>query len=334
MKKLRNFLIAIFIFVIAIIIFFIFHVPDSAEARVKELEKSIEFYEDVEAKSRFIEYMDKYKDEEKLEIFENLSFTLLKDNRVWLVEAMNQVLPSWVESESFNAKYLLTELKLEEKRNMRLIKNLDVVKIKKKINSFDELVNEVYKQGKDNWQVEAGNFYVVDNSLEISVKYQNQNYSLEKIKLTLFEIQDAYIFDLEYADSVLTIVPSIEKYEDNGAFELEEKLKFYELERFRKYFEKNYLVQTNTCLFSLSDSVMNKPADEKNNNIIYLNLLYNKSDIRTLVDIAELRYVASMKLDFINELIGNDEQKKAKTKKQSKDLIIQKQILVNLFKDI
>ncbi len=205
MRKLRNFFIIFFVLVIACIIFFIFHVPDSAEARVKELSKTIEFHEAVEAQSRFIAFMKKYNDAEKLAIFENLSFTLLKDNRVWLVEAMNQVLPSWVDSESFNAKYLLTELKLEEKRNMRVIKNLDVVKKNIKLNTVEDLVDELYEQGKQNWQVEAGDFYVVDNSLQASVKYQLGKYNLEKFKITLFEIQNAYIFEVEYAKNLKTM---------------------------------------------------------------------------------------------------------------------------------
>ncbi len=334
MKKLRNFLIIFFLIIIALTIFFIFHVPDSAEARVKQLSKSIEFYEDVEAQSRFIDFMNKYDDAEKLDIFENLSFTVLKDNRVWLVEAMNTVLPSWVDSESFNAKYLLTELKLEEKRNMRVIKNLDVLKEKMVLNTIDDLVNEIYQKGKANWQVETGDFYVVDNSLEATVKYQNGKYHLEKFKITVFEIQNAYIFEVEYDGKMLTITPSADKIEDNGAFELSEKIGFYELARLKKYVEKKYNVKSNTCYFILSDKLLDKPKDENNTTIDYLDILYNRNQIENLTDISELRYVGSMKLDFINEITEEENQNLSTAKKQATMQNIQKQILVNLFKDI
>ncbi len=333
MRKLRNFVIIFFVFIIAFTIFFIFHVPDSAEARVKKLSKSIEFYEDVEAQSKFIDFMNKYNDAEKLDIFENLSFTVLKDNRVWLVETMNTVLPSWVDSDSFNAKYLLTELKLEEKRNMRVIKNIDVVKEKITLQTIDELLNELYKQGKVHWQVEAGDFYVVDNSLEASIKYQNGKYNLEKFKITLFEIQNAYLFEVEYANDILTITPSLEKIEDNGAFELAEKIKFYELARFKNYFEKNYSINTNTCFFTLSDTLLDKPK-ETTDAINYLDILYNRSQIDALIDISELRYVGSIKLDFMNEELVEDVQNIGIVNTPPVNQIIQKQILVNLFKDI
>ncbi len=86
-------------------------------------------------------------------------------------------------------------------------------------------------------------------------------------------------------------------------------------------------------MFTLSDKLLDKPQ-QVNPAIAYLNLLYNKSQISSLVDISELRYVGSMKLDFTNELLEEEPETSLNQNKTKKEQIIQKQILVNLFKDI
>ncbi len=336
MKKIRNTVVILFILIFALLIFFIFHVPDSTESRVNKLADEIALYEAIEAENRFINFMLQYENKEKLEIFENLPVSLIKDNRAWLVPAMNKTLHTWVDSTSFNARYLLTELKLEEKRNMRLIKNLNVVTSTKNLHSLPEIAAEIYQLGKEHWAIEEGDFYVLDDSLHAQIKYVEAAYNIEDFKVRLFEIQNSYVFDVEYKDGKMLITPSLEQFEDNGAYELAEKLGFYELERFKLYFEKKYSIQADGVQFKLSDKLLNKPVENKEKkikqqkNIEYIDVLYNREKIKKLENINDLRYVGSL---AINYSLEKEPKKNKKTTDDNKEEFLN-QFMINLFKDM
>lgn len=322
MKKIKNYLLVAFILLFGLGAFFVFHVPDSVEARVNKLTEEISLNEKTEASAVFKKFMEQYEDKEKMAIFENLPFAVLKDNRDWLVATMNEMIPYWVESESFNAKYLLTELKLEEKRDKRVIKNLDRKKNRGKIVSFRDLIDKVYQNGKEHWNIEAGDFYVIDNSLSATIRQVDKKLEIESFKIQLFEIQNAYIFDVNYFDTTLTIRPSLKKFEDNGAYEFSEKLSFYELPRLKKYCSKLLGVESDHCVYILSDKLFGQPGSasgEGGND--YLNLKYNRREIELLQEIqelGELRYTGSLQIVFYDAMGEN----------------VLKQVFVNLFKDM
>lgn len=319
MRKVKNSLIIVLIVLAGLSVYFVFHVPDSPEARVKTLSSEISKYESVEAEEVFKEFMEKYNDVEKLEIFENLPFAMVKDNRGWLVGAMNETLPSWVASDSFNAKYLLTELKLEEKRDMRLIKNLGVVKKEVQISSLKQLSDEVYRIVKENWDIKVGDLYFVDDSLNVGVSIKNGAFVLEKMNGKLFEIQDAYIFEVSYAKSTLSVKPSLLKFEDNGAFELAEKMNFFELERFRDYFAKKGELDAKNCRFELSDRYLGAETDaglQKSSD--YFRIIYNKKELKELEDPGKFTYIGTVKMAFYDEKGEN----------------LLKEFVLDLFKDL
>ncbi|MDO4772533.1 MAG: hypothetical protein Q4A72_03115 [Bacillota bacterium] len=319
MRRIKNYLIIALILLAGLSVYFVFHVPDSPEARVKTLSSEISKYESVEAEEVFKEFMEKYSDAEKLEIFENLPFSMLKDNRRWLVGAMNETLPTWIGSESFNAKYLLTELKLEEKRDMRLIKNLGVVKKEVQISSLEQLSDEVYRIAKENWDIKVGDLYVVDDSLSATLGIQNGAFAIEKLNGKLFEIQDAYTFDVSYVKSTLSVKPSLQKFEDNGAFELAEKMSFFELERFRDHFAKKGEFDAKNCLFELSDRSLAAETDaglQKNPD--HFKIIYNRMELKELEDPAKFTYIGTVKMAYYDE----------------KGETLLKEFVLDLFKDL
>ncbi len=325
MNKLKNIIIIVLVIVFALVIFFVFHVPDSPESRVKEISKIIEIYELEEAKDKVEEYFNQYSDEEKLEIFANLPFEVLKENRQWLVVMMNKSLPAWKEDDCFNARYLLTEFELEEKRNMRVIKNLDTFEIEQNYSDISILLKDIYKFSKDKWELRKESFYVVDNSLNVIMNYENDLLVLDEFEIKVFDIINSYIFNITYKDNILKIVPSVDKFEDNGAFELSEKINFYEIDRFLEYIKSFYDINTSTIKIVFSDKLIDAPISvDEGNERVYLNILYNKSQIYELVDISDLRYIGSIRIVF--------EAKKPDTKSKEEPQNIE--FMLNLFKDM
>ncbi len=335
MKKIKNILIILLILSILIIIFFVFHVPDSTESRVKEISKIIEIYDDEEARAKVDEYFNKYSDEEKLEIFANLPFDVLKDNRTWLVSLMNKSLPSWKDDDCFNALYLLTEFELEERRNMHLIKNLDIFEIEKTYYDTNSLIDDIYVFAKEKWDVGSGDFYVLDNTLLVNMAYDGENFVLENFKVEVFEIQNSYKFDISYDGNKLQIKPYLDKFEDNGAFELSEKLEFYEIDRFVDFIDEYNTINSEKYSCVLSDKMIDKPINnsEKEKNAQYLNIIYNRKNIYNLVDISDFRYIGSIRLNFAesdeNELKNTDKSKIIKKNKPNAN-----DFILNLFKEM
>ncbi len=337
MKMTRNKLLLILVLFLALIVFFIFHVPDSVESRVNELSKIIELNESSEAKGKFEDFMSKYNDEDKLAIFENIPFALMKDNRTWMVESMNESLPSWEDSESFNAKYLLTELKLEERRNMRVIKNIDEIKIKKSFNSINSIVDTIYVLGEENWDVKKGGFYVVNEGINLKLFYEKNGLDVKSFDFKIFDIENSYIFDVKYENSLLTISPTLDQYEDDGAYELGEKIKFYEVERFKEYFSEKYSLAPTVLSIEFSDDIFKKPEDASDDKAEYMKILFNRSEIKELDSVRNLTYVGSMRIEFMKEVTSqkeNDKEEKKEDAQQKRELVSEKSLYINLFKDM
>ncbi len=332
-KKIIIMASAVFVFLIA---FLFYNLPDSPESRVEKVAKLIELYEPAEAKTKITEYISNYNEKERLDIFSRLPFKVVKDNREWLVDLMNSTLPSWKQANCFNARYLLTEAELKEKQNMRVIKNLLPYQKEIVFNDLISFVKEIYSISKSTWKIDNENFYVVDNSLKAFINVDENGMKIEKFSIRLFDIQDSYLFDLEYDKDTLNITPSTDKFKDNGAFEFSEKLDFYEIERIVEYLKEAHDFDYFKYTVDISDSLINEPSNNKAS-VRYFNIIYNRSNVDILDNISNGRYVGSMiiKNKTIRKVSNEEKTDDGKSKEVVvKEIPVGGEVYINLFKKI
>lgn len=341
MKRIKIFGIIIACTLVFFIVFFFFNVPEgSVEGRVSRVSEIFKYHENQDSVRLFKEYFEKYSKKERLEIFENMSFQVIKDNRIWLTKYLDGDLPEWRNLDCFNTTYLMTEVELDEKRNMRVIKNMKPATLKAAYSSYDEIISDVYSLAFKSWGVGKGDFYVVDGSLDAKLSFVDGKSTLNYLNIKVFSIETAYVFSLRYADSNLQLVPLDEKFDDNGAFELGEKLKFYECDRIFKYLKSTLKLMANNYTCILKDKYIDSKKTDSTaplaNEVI--DLLYNRDFISRLDEKTSQKYVGSIVFEKASANEDAPSEDKEKQDEENKNLAVPNKLdsqvysKVNLFK--
>ncbi len=333
MNITRNKIIVTILVILIIVLGFSFHTPStSLEGRINTVSEIFTRPDIVDVKRELKSYLDDLSSFQRLELFENLSFSLIKKHRSWLPGFLDEEISGWREKECFNTTYLMTEVALEEKRNMKVIKNMEPVQLKMKYQNLDDILDDVYALTEKSWSVKDGDFYVIDDTLKVKLRKSGGKSTLENFEIAVFVIDSGYKFEIEYRDETLVIMPLDEKVIDNGAYELREKIAYYEDDRIATYLMNKYGFSYTDYTLEYFDTYLNPTSDSSNKDSIsskYLDILYNRDYISILEDLGQNKYVASIRYTFDNVVIIAESSSEEKQKENVEKKMIYS---INLFK--
>lgn len=336
MREQKNKIFALIIILIFIITVFVIHTPEeSVEGRINSIVEIFSFKEETDIKREFSNFLKPLSSKEKTIIFENLPFEIIKDNREWLINFLDEKIPEWKKIDCFNTTYLMTEVDLVEKQNMKVIKNLKTMDLKAEYKDFEKVLSDVYLVSEKNWKIKKGDFYVVDETFKGNITVVNGVSKIISFEIQLFLIDTGYKFDVFYKDGNLTIKPVDEKYNDNGAYEFSEKLNFYEYKRILEYINKNTAFKHKNVKVEFSDFYVNDNLEDgRKENISknYLDLLYNKKYISILKELGKNKYVGTLKYIPLSDVHVEDEIEIKEKNKQKFNADQNSSLIVNLFK--
>lgn len=263
LKTLKIMLIFVLIMVFLGIVFSIFYVPSkSLEGRVRKVESVFNLDGTQNKLTQVKLVLEKIPQSKRLEIFENLSFETIKENSSWIIKVLDTDIPLWHTSNCFNTRYLLSEVKLKKERNKKISKNFSKITRKGNISDFDELLKVIENLAFTRLKIKKNSFYLIDGSLSSNLEIREEKQSIRYFKAMTFEIESFYMFEIEFKDNELTISPIDEKYEDDGSFSLQERLRFFDLNSLKKYLKKTEKLKFSNAKISLSDKIIDKNSNE------------------------------------------------------------------------
>ncbi|PID82898.1 MAG: hypothetical protein CSB15_00920 [Clostridiales bacterium] len=260
MKKKRIILILILVFVI----FNIFYIPkNTVEYKVKEISSLFNSDKAIDFKTVFINEFNKFKVEERKEIFARLPFNTIKKHKLIFISNLDLVIKNWRSIDEFNFNYLKTEEYIKKEINTKASKKLKKVERKVVIKGISEFLKAVDELSKQIEGIESSNFFLIPKGNSLVYEVKKEKYILSSAKLNVLDIYSRYIMIISYENGFLKIQPTDKKVEDKGFYELEEVLSKFNIKEIVKF--ANYKVK-NVDIDIEEDSLLGKKETDKKDN--------------------------------------------------------------------
>lgn len=254
-KNMRKIGVIVSVLVLLVIVFFIFYVPSgSVEGRANLIQQIFKRKDVADIHFELVDYLSDLKNDERAEVFNALPFSLVKENPDLLIAVFDESYPDWRELASFNSNYLMTEVELIEKQNASPIKHTEPVKVKNTYSELSALKDDIASTCSKEWNIEDKALYVVDGTIKCDMEIKNKTTEILSFEISVFDIKTGYVFGVKYNKGNLVIEPMNTKIEDNGAFELSEKLGIYDRKRLKDFVSKHYKLSFSEYRLILSDS--------------------------------------------------------------------------------
>lgn len=350
-KNLKTLIMLGLAFFVLVIVFFIFYVPGgSVEGRVNGLSQIFNRKESADISFELVEYLGTFEPEERAEIFNKIPFKIVKENPELLINVFDESYPDWKELNSFNSNYLMTEVELIAKQNASPIKNTEPIKLKVSYNDLALMSTDIKSIFSKVWNIDDRSVFVVDNTLKCEMRIAKGETKVLKLEVEVFDIKTGYVFHLIYSGEHLEIKPENRKIEDDGAFELSEKIGVYDYKRLKNFISSHYKLRFEEYSLLFDDSFIDKKISTNENEeglsaqaghldvVIY-------SDLIKILDLDKdknVGYAGSMRFRPISGVIKskqegeadgeNQEGRERQKQEESSQYSYEKEISLNLFK--
>lgn len=336
---------------VLVIIFFIFYVPGgSVEGRVNGLSQIFNRKESADISFELVEYLGAFEPEERAEIFNMIPFKIVKENPELLIAVFDESYPGWKELNSFNSNYLMTEVELIAKQNASPIKNTEPIKLKVSYNDLAMMSADIKSIFSKVWNIDDRSVFVLDNTLKCEMRVTRGETRVLNLEVEVFDIKTGYVFHLKYSGEHLEIKPENRKVEDDGAFELSEKIGVYDYRRLKSFISSHFKLSFEEYSLLFDDSFIDKKISGNENEestgardghldvIIYSDLIkildLDKDKNVSYAGSMRFRPISSVKKSEQEGEAGqeNPEGKENQKQEESPQYSYEKEISLNLFK--
>lgn len=262
-KNLKSIVVFGLILLVLLLAFFVFYVPSgSVEGKVNGLGQIFKRKDIADISFELLEYLGNYSSEERAEIFNNIPFALVKENPDLLISVFDESYPGWKELNSFNSNYLMTEVELLAKQNASPIKNTEPVSLKVIYSDLASVGTDLKSILMKVWNIDERSVFVIDGSLTCELRQTKAESRLQHFRIELFDIKTGYVFRVDYRGDNLVIKPENRRVEDDGAFELSEKLGVYDFNRLKGFVSQEFKLNFDEYSLVFDDSFIDKKMGE------------------------------------------------------------------------